>query len=94
MSDTPVLEHPTIAPDTDPAEGWPCSWEDCPRRAVVAMRFRNQPGHVHECHAHAAELREWCDVTESAPLPCPFPHGDGTTWTDDPTPLDPGAPDA
>lgn len=88
MPDTHVLEHPTAEAGMDPAEGWPCSWEDCPKRAVIAMRFRNQPGHVHECHAHAAELREWCDVIETAPLPCPFDHGDGITWTDDPTPLD------
>lgn len=51
-----------------------CSSEGCPRPAVEALTLRDQPGHVHDCAEHAAVLREWCDVTYSAPIPdgnCP-----------------------
>lgn len=71
-----------VQPSTGPR--WPCSWEDCTAWAVVVMTFRDQVGHVHECPQHEALLREWSDVTAAVPLPCPFPHGDGRTWTDVP----------
>ncbi len=66
-----------------------CDWEGCQRMAVAAIRFRDQPGHTHDCGPHLAQLREWCDITETAPMPCPWPHGN--KWTDDPAPLDYGA---
>jgi len=84
------MTDPAAAPGamlTDDGPGWPCSDHGCTQRAMVAMAFRNQPGHVHECAQHEAELREWCDVTEVAPLPCPFSHGNGETWTDEPREL-------
>ncbi|MFD8088631.1 hypothetical protein [Streptomyces malaysiensis] len=63
-----------------------CGWEDCQTQATTALRFRDQPGHVHNCDPHAALHREWCDVIESVPLPnCPFSHG--ATWTDYPRDL-------
>ena len=71
----------------EPAVQWPCSWEDCPKQAVAAARFHNQRGHVHDCAQHIAWLREWSDVAEVVPLPCPFPHGDVTPWVDQPREL-------
>jgi hypothetical protein len=63
-----------------------CGWGDCTERATTALRFRAQPGHVHNCDPHAAINREWSDVIESAPLPdCPFPHGG--MWIDLPADL-------
>lgn len=60
-----------------------CGWEGCDETATTALRFRGQPGHVHNCDPHAATNREWADVIESAPLPnCPFPHGG--MWIDTP----------
>jgi hypothetical protein len=82
MTDTAV--EPTLA---EPATQWPCSRTGCPKPAVAAARFHNQAGHVHDCSQHIAELREWTDVAEVVPLPCPFSHGDGTTWIDDPKEL-------
>jgi|GEM_PF-4460501 len=66
---------------------WPCSVEGCPRPAVVALTFHGQYGHIHDCAPCAAEAREWYDVAASAPLPCPYSHGDGTTWIDFPPDL-------
>lgn len=78
------MNSPAIAPQQAPApaeeEPLDCSADGCPRPAVVAMRFHGQYGHVHECAQHAAELREWNDVAESHPLPCPWDHGNGETW--------------
>lgn len=57
-----------------------CGCGDCQAPATTALRFRDQPGHVHNCGPHAALNREWSDVTSSAPTPCPCLH-DGTAWT-------------
>jgi hypothetical protein len=65
----------------------PCSTQDCPGSAVVAIAFHGQYGHVHHCAPCAAEAREWYDVATSAPLPCPYTHGDGSTWIDVPPDL-------
>ena len=63
-----------------------CGWEDCAEKATTALRFRAQPGHVHNCDPHAAINREWSDVIESAPMPnCPFTHGG--MWIDTPRDL-------
>lgn len=70
-----------------PEDGWPCCAHGCTRRAAYAIRFHNQAGHVHDCSPCTAQLREWNDVAEVVPLPCPFPHGDGSTWTDQPREL-------
>lgn len=67
-------------------EGRPCDAHGCTRQAVVALRFHDQPGHVHDCAPCAHDLREFCDVVESHPLPCPWAHN-GTTWTDQPREL-------
>lgn len=76
-------------PDGDPAiqeDPSLCGWGDCQKRATTALRFRGQPGHVHNCDPHAAINREWSDVIESAPMPnCPFPHGG--MWIDTPADL-------
>lgn len=69
---------------------WPCSREGCADPAAYAVTLRGQPGHVHDCVAHTAVLREWADVGSVVPLPCPHPHGDGTTWVDTPRPLETG----
>lgn len=70
--------------ETGTARG--CDREACNRTAVVAMRFTGQPGHVHVCPPCEAIDREWCDVAEVRPLPCPYPH-DGTTWVAKPREL-------
>lgn len=66
-----------------------CSSDGCTDAAVYAVRFHDQAGHVHDCAKHTAELREFCDVAEVVPLSggCPWPHGDGRTWTDQPRDL-------
>lgn len=69
-----------------PDQDWPCDANSCTLPAVSAIRFRDQAGHVHDCSPHTAELREWCDVIEVVPLPCPFPHG-AEAWTDTPREL-------
>lgn len=54
----------------------PCDSVDCDQPAVEAFAFRGIPGHVHDCPEHAAILREFCDVSVSAPLvdgACPVP---------------------
>lgn len=84
MTDTLTAPAPT---PVDPDDGWPCCADGCTRKATTAIRFHDQPGHVHDCTPCTAELREWCDVAEAVPLPRPFPHGDGTTWTDTPKEL-------
>lgn len=71
---------------TAPVVPYGCSVADCPQPPGIAMRFRSQYGHVHYCPAHGAEVREWYDVIESNPLPCPYHHGDGSTWIDYPPP--------
>ncbi|MEV4096949.1 hypothetical protein [Streptosporangium saharense] len=90
MPDTP-LPPKAQAPPT-----WPCSSKDCPHPAAYTITFRNQPGHVHDCISHTADLREWTDVTKIVELPCPYTHG--SSWTDTPRPLgeqpEPDAPDA
>jgi hypothetical protein len=49
-----------------------CSWGDCEREATTALMFAGQAGHVHDCGPHTAIVREWSDVVESAPMPCPW----------------------
>ena len=71
---------------TEVLERWPCCWDGCTRDATHAIRFHDQPGHVHDCDTHTAWLREWSDVAEAVTLPCPFPHG-SNTWTDTPREL-------
>lgn len=70
-----------------PHDPWPCCHDGCTNPAAYAIRFHNQAGHVHDCSPCTAELREWTDVAEVVPLPCPFPHGNGETWTDTPREL-------
>ncbi len=82
-AETVAVAQPAISAD----EQWPCCNHGCRRRAVYAIRFRGQAGHVHDCSPCTAELREWNDVAEVMPLPCPFPHGTGETWTDAPREL-------
>lgn len=45
-----------------------CCSDGCERVAVEWLRLRDLPGHVHDCPPHAAQVREWCDVTESGRL--------------------------
>lgn len=45
-----------------------CSSMNCLEEASEALTLRGQAGHVHDCAKHAAGLREWCDVTFSAPI--------------------------
>jgi hypothetical protein len=75
---------------TEAGHGWPCCWDGCPRTATHAIRFHNQNGHVHDCDRHTAHLREWSDVAEVVPLPCPFDHGTGNMWIDAPRDLEVG----
>jgi hypothetical protein len=49
-----------------------CDLIGCSDPAVAALAFRDQPGHVHVCAPHERLDREWCDVTWSAPMPCPL----------------------
>ncbi|WP_035796402.1 hypothetical protein [Kitasatospora mediocidica] len=81
-----MIETAIEAVLAEPITHWPCSWEDCPKPAVAAARFHDQVGHVHDCSQHIAWLREWSDVAEIVPLPCPFAHGD-VTWVDQPKEL-------
>lgn len=83
MNETATLPAPAEAP---PDAGFPCSADGCPNRAVYAVRFHDQRGHVHDCNPCTALLREWGDVAEVVLLPCPWVH-DGTTWTDQPREL-------
>ena len=78
-----VQEQLDAAP---PVQRIPCDCHGCTAAATTAIRFHNQAGHVHDCSYHTAGLREWSDVAESAPLPCPWPH-DGTDWVDKPRDL-------
>lgn len=69
-----------------------CDVRDCTVPALVVLRFRAQPGHVHVCHVHERIDREHADVVASERLvaaqPCPWrceaigPIGDAM-----PTPL-------
>lgn len=68
-----------------------CSADDCDAAAVEVLVLRDQPGHVHDCSAHAAEVREWCDVVESYPMPCALGAACPTLYVAQPTPLDVGA---
>lgn len=87
----------TTAPETSHGENTddqlPCSSEGCPNPAVEMLGFRDQDGHVHDCASHAAQLREWCDVTHSAPIRhgrCPLTDCAATgTWVATPTRLEP-----
>lgn len=56
--------------DSSAPEPTRCSAESCVAAAVEVLVLRGQPGHVHDCSRHAAEVREWCDVVESHPMPC------------------------
>ena len=71
-----------------------CSSGTCTEPAVEALALRGQPGHVHDCARHAAQLREWCDVTASSPIVdghCPAIRCTGNHYigVGMPTPLDP-----
>lgn len=77
--------------DNDLGEQLPCSSLRCDQPAAEALSFRGQIAHVHDCTKHAAQVREWCDVTASAPIHngcCPVPGcADAPTWIGKPTPL-------
>lgn len=62
LADCPCACHRSFA----------CSVTGCDADAVTALRFRDQPGHVHVCRADEAINREWAEVVESAPMPCPW----------------------
>lgn len=67
-----------------------CDSQGCNDVAVEVLMFRDQPGHVHDCAAHAHDLREFCDVTWSAPLvgECPVRGCDcSPSWFAQPRPL-------
>jgi len=49
-----------------------CDVQGCTRPAVTVLRFRGMVGHVHVCARCEATDREWADVNESYPLPCPW----------------------
>jgi hypothetical protein len=80
----PTSTDVSPGPETGPQ---PCSREGCTAAAVAAVRFHRQAGHVHECAADLAYLREWCDIAEVAPLPCPWVHTE-TQWIDYPRDLE------
>lgn len=67
-----------------------CSSQGCVRPAEVAMRLRDQPGHIHDCPGHAHDVREFCDVVESAEIEgdCPWPCTVAAIWTGVPTMLE------
>lgn len=50
-----------------------CSVDGCHTTAVSWLRFAGmgEQLHVHVCAAHEAEDREYADVIESGPMPCP-----------------------
>lgn len=72
-------------------EPLPCSSLRCDKPAAEVLSFRGQIAHVHDCTQHAALVREWCDVTASAPIingRCPVPGcADAPIWVGKPTPL-------
>lgn len=75
-----------------------CSSEGCNLPAVEALFLRDQPGHVHDCVAHAHDVREWCDVVASGPIegnvcPARICTGNHHLWTAEPTPLTPTDPE-
>jgi hypothetical protein len=71
----------------DAAPPLPCSSEGCGEAATAAIRFHGQTGHVHDCSAHLAILREWADIAEVVPLPCPWPCSPLPTRVDAPREL-------
>lgn len=64
----------TIEPPCGARPSWPtrCDWTGCTTVAANAVKFRGQPGHLHECGLHTAALREWADVASVQPMPCPY----------------------
>lgn len=46
----------------------PCSSEGCRYPAGETLWFRGVRGHVHDCLAHAAQLREFADVVKALPI--------------------------
>lgn len=76
---------PEVVGRTFGQQYWPCCWDGCDQPAAAAVTFVGQAGHVHDCAAHVAVLREWCDVAEVVSLPCPWVHG--AIWTDAPADL-------
>lgn len=50
-----------------------CTAEGCTRDATTWLRFAGMGDllHVHVCPQDEAVDREWADVIESGPLPCP-----------------------
>lgn len=67
-----------------------CSSDDCDAAAVEVLVLRDQPGHVHDCAAHAAVVREWCDVVESYPMPCALGADCPALYVAQPMPLEVG----
>lgn len=67
-----------------------CSSDECDAPAVEVLVLRDQPGHVHDCAAHAAEVREWCDVVESYPMPCALGADCPALYVAQPMPLEVG----
>ena len=65
----------------------PCDWRDCPTPAANAITFTGVAGHVHDCERHTAVLREWTDIYEVIPLPCPWADFHNISWTDTPREL-------
>lgn len=69
-----------------------CCSGTCAEPAVEAIAFRGQPGHIHDCAHHAAQVREWCDITASAAIVdgiCPATNctGNRPIGVGTPTPL-------
>lgn len=69
-----------------------CDVTNCFVPAVVVLKFRGQPGHVHVCGPHEGIDREHADVVASAPLVaaqrCPWRcEGIGPIGDAIPTPL-------
>lgn len=66
-----------------------CTAAECERPAVTWLRFAGMGEllHVHVCAEDEAIDREWCDVVESGPLPCPERLQCGARLFDAPPPM-------
>jgi hypothetical protein len=85
-----VTEWPCdYAPNQESEGAVVCDVQDCSATAAVALRFKGQTGHVHVCRVHEAIDREWCEVVESASLPCPWPCSTVVLFVAAPTALSP-----
>jgi len=72
-----------------------CSADGCDAPATETLFLRGQTGHVHDCPADAAIVREWCDVTSSSPIvdgvcAAAVCTGDRQIWFGQPAPLQVG----